>query len=105
MVGDIAWIQDQQDIKAKYKIARVIEVKRSKLDGIVRTVTMQYKPDFPWTKKGDKFPKKFKTTVRPVQNIAIIVPADYSDEEGIQVPQVEGEIEPMAGIQAMGLSN
>ena len=83
-VGDIVLIQEQEDIVEKYKLARIVEARKSSMDGLIRKVVVEYKVTKPGVDKVSnehKFPKTYQTTIRPFKNIALLVPAGYNEEE------------------------
>ena len=84
-VGDIVLLRESNPIKCEYKLARVKEVSPGE-DGRVRRVTLIYK-NLKETGKDvnsavrDLQSTKFSETERSVQNIAVIVPADWTEPD------------------------
>ena len=70
-VGDICLIQYKKEIRATYRLGRVIEVQKGD-DGLVRKVTLQYR--LPGEKKS-------RTVSRPIHGIAVIVPTEEQKDE------------------------
>ena len=68
-VGDICMIRYRNDIRATYRLGRVVDMKIG-TDGLVRSVILQY-----------KLPNetKFRTVSRPIQGISVIVPIEEHD--------------------------
>lgn len=73
-VGDICLMKDQEDVKARYKLGRVTEVKESQMDGIHRHIELEYRPT-------NSKAKKFSTTERPLQNLVLVVPVSYEESD------------------------
>ena len=70
-VGDIVLIQDSNQIRGNWKMARVTEANPSLRDGFVRNIELQYK---------NKGSNNYTTISRPVQRVIVIVPVDEEIE-------------------------
>ena len=85
MKGDIVLVKDSNLLKRTYRMARVKEVFPGE-DGKVRRVLLEYK-NLPEAEnqmknvKRDLKNAKFTEIERAIQNIVVIVPADWSDSE------------------------
>ena len=84
-VNDIVLLKESNPMKCEYKLCRIKEVFPGD-DGKVRRVTLVYK-NLDETGKDvskavqDLQKTEFSETERSVQNIAVIVPADWKDKE------------------------
>ena len=69
-IGDICLIRYRNDVRATYRLGRVIDVKKG-IDELVRTIVLQYKvPN----------ENKFRTVDRPIQGVSVIVPVEEQGE-------------------------
>ena len=72
-VGDVCLIRYKNDTRATYRLGRVTEVKKGS-DDLVRKVSLNYKlPD----------EKKFRSVERPIHGIAVIVPIEEQENQGL----------------------
>ena len=84
-VGDIVLLKDSNVLRNEYRLARVHEVMPSP-DDVVRRIKVVYK-NLKDTGKSvndatvDLKKSRFSETERSVQNIVVIVPADWKDDE------------------------
>ena len=69
-VGDVCLIRYKNEIRATYRLGRVIEVQPGS-DGIVRKVILQYKL---------QNEKTYRYVDRPIHGIAVIVPVEEQTE-------------------------
>jgi hypothetical protein len=69
-VGDVVLLKDETAVGSTYKLARVIEIIRDERDGKVRKVTVAYK---------NFSEKTFRTSMRPIQKVVLVVPAEDVD--------------------------
>ena len=84
-VGDIVLLKESSQLKGEYKLVKVTKADPGQ-DGKVRRVTVAYKnlsPTGSSLKQATQDLKKtaFSETERCVQNIVVIVPVDWSQEE------------------------
>lgn len=84
MEGDIVLLKDSNLLKREYRLARVKEAVPGD-DGKVRRVKLEYK-NLKSTGKDVKdavkdLQKPFTEVVRSVQNVVVIVPADWKEED------------------------
>jgi hypothetical protein len=70
-VGDVVLVKNETAAGVEYQRGRVVEAIPSE-DGHVRSVQVEYK------NPGEKV---FRHTLRPIQKIVVIVPADYQFED------------------------
>ena len=86
MVDDLVLIKNENAAGVEYQRGRVEATFPGK-DGHVRSAEIEYK---------NPSEKVFRTTVRPIQKLVVIVPVDYrheDDERGSEIPggqQVKG---------------
>ena len=83
-VGDICLIKYENEIRAHYKLGRVIGVKVS-ADGLVRMVTLTYR---------NPNEKQNREVDRPIQGIAVIVPIEEQEITSTLNPDA-GEFQPL----------
>jgi hypothetical protein len=69
-VGDIVYLAEAENDDPTYRLGQVVEACPGE-DGCVRTVTVQYTN--PGKPEGKRSPPK--TTTRPIQKVAVVVPA------------------------------
>ena len=85
-VGDIVLLRESNQLRGEYKLAKVTEANPSE-DGKVRRIKLAYKnlqntgANISKAKDDLKKHTKFSETERCVQNIVVIVPVDWSEEE------------------------
>ena len=84
-VGDVVLLKESSQLKGEYKLAIVSEANPGK-DGKVRRIKLSYKNMKPTgtnvaKAQDDLKNSSFSETERCVQNIVVIVPADWSAEE------------------------
>ena len=77
MVGDVVLVKENNVVQDTYRLAVVKEVFPGE-DGKVRRVTVKYK-NVDASTALEKL--KFRETERSIHNIAVIVPADWKEEE------------------------
>ena len=70
-VGDIVLIQDSNQIRGNWKMARVTQANPSLRDGFVRNIELQYK---------NKGSTNYTTISRPMQRVIVLVPVDEDSE-------------------------
>ena len=78
-VGDIALVQDWNQIRGNWKLAKVSEVFPG-TDGLVRHVEIQYKNLSSNEPLRVYNGKSYTTTERPVQRLIVVVPIDDQDD-------------------------
>ena len=83
--GDIVLLRESNQLKAEYRLARVSEAKPGE-DGKVRRIKLVYKNLHPTGTSGTKAKEDLKKssyyeTERCVQNVVVIVPVDWSQED------------------------
>jgi hypothetical protein len=76
-VGDVVLLKDETAAGNTYKLARVVEVFRNLQDGRVRQVTVAYNN---FNEKG------FRTSMRPIHKIVLIVPAEDANLPPLPAP-------------------
>ena len=77
-VGDVVLMFNENEIKGRYKLGRVKEVIPSRTDNIVRRAIVEYKNI---TANTNLKKATFKESERPIHNLVVIVPNDYSEED------------------------
>ena len=69
-IGDVCLIRYKNELRATYRLGRVIET-RVGTDGLVRTIVLKYKlPN----------EKVFRNVERPIQGVSVIVPIEEQNE-------------------------
>jgi len=84
-VGDVVLLKDSNLLRGEYRMARVKDVVKGE-DGHVRRVKLEYKNLQPTGSSvsqavKDLQSREFQETERSIHNVAVIVPADWTDEE------------------------